>query len=118
MRMILSNEDWNKALKDDPKVIAQFGAPWCAPCKYLEPILEQLEAEYNVRVIKVDITFMGDLANTQYVNSLPTLLYFEGGRRINQLSGTRTIGSIIDTFRLTKRAFTIESIVPADAGSV
>lgn len=78
-------------------VLVDFGAPWCGPCKALEPLLVQLGAELEGRlaVVKVDIDATPGLAMDCGVMSVPTLLLFKDGKR---LAG-RTGGQSMDQLR-------------------
>lgn len=67
-----------KVLKSDDLVVVDFFATWCGPCKMIAPILDKLSEEY--KVYKVDIDQDTDLAISFGVQSVPTLLFFKGGK--------------------------------------
>ena len=79
------------ALNQHPRVILDFWAPTCNPCRTLAPVLEALEKELAGKVIigKVNIEEESDLANAYKIQSLPTLLYFQDGQPVEQ-SGVQT----------------------------
>lgn len=62
-------------------VLVDFYADWCAPCKQLQPILEEVASELDERlsVVKVDIEQERELAGRFGIRSIPTLMLFEGG---------------------------------------
>jgi thioredoxin 1 len=70
-------------------VLVDFAAAWCAPCRALAPVLEQLAVEYRgrVKVAQVDVDDNQVVAQTYGVRALPTLLLFKGGRVVEQLVG-------------------------------
>ena len=57
-------------------IIADFFATWCGPCKMLSPIIEELAAEVNpeqVKILKIDIDEVGELAQEYAITSVPTV---------------------------------------------
>lgn len=71
----LTLEDWK--FKGSRPVVVDFYATWCAPCKKLAPILEQVATEYSGKVdfYKVDVDKSGNLASMFGIKSIPTLLF-------------------------------------------
>jgi len=69
------------------KVLVDFYANWCGPCKMLAPELERVESD--IKVIKVDVDEFEELAREYGVMSIPTLVLFENGKEVK-----RTIGFI------------------------
>ena len=79
------NEKTNSA---DQVVVVDFFATWCGPCKMLTPVLEKAADELtNVPFYKVDIDEEMELANQYKIMTLPTLLFFKGGKLVFQNSG-------------------------------
>lgn len=69
--------------------VVDFFATWCGPCKMLAPVLEGLssEMEGKVKFIKVDIDQSLDLANEFQISSVPTMIIFKDGQKVDQLVG-------------------------------
>lgn len=79
------NEKTNSA---DQVVVVDFFATWCGPCKMLTPVLEKAADELtNVQFYKVDIDEEMELANQYKIMTVPTLLFFKGGKLVFQNSG-------------------------------
>ena len=75
---------FNELIKNE-KILVDFFANWCGPCKMLAPVLEKVES--NVKVIKVDTDEFEDLAREYGIMSIPTLILFEGGKEIKRNIG-------------------------------
>lgn len=69
------------------KVLVDFYANWCGPCKMLSPVLEELSKETKVDIIKIDVDAHQDLAKEYGVMSIPCLILFENGKEIKRNIG-------------------------------
>lgn len=69
-------------------VLVDFWADWCAPCKALTPVLEQIAGDTpHVRIGKVDVDTNRELMMRFNVRSIPTMIYFKDGRPVDQTMG-------------------------------
>ena len=73
-------------------VVVDYWADWCAPCKQLSPIIEELARTYEgqVKFVKVDTSAEPGLAAQQGILSLPTLQFFKAGRVAKSLAGGKS----------------------------
>ena len=78
------------------KVVVDFWATWCGPCKMLAPILDQFAQAHDgeVSVCKVDVDAEPQLAARYGIMSIPTLLYFQDGKLVNKTVGLQTLPQI------------------------
>ena len=77
-------------------VFIDYWADWCAPCKQLSPIIEELAGQYpSVKFCKVDTNANPALAARQGVMSLPTLQVIVGGEVVNSTQGGKTKAGIM-----------------------
>lgn len=87
--MIKHIESYNEFKKEvsDGTVLVDFYADWCGPCQMLAPLLEQLDKEVNVKILKINVDDLGDIARDYRVMSIPTLIVFKDGKMIKREMG-------------------------------
>jgi thioredoxin 1 len=75
--------------KHDGLAVVDFWATWCAPCRMVAPILEQLASEYagKAKVAKLDVDANQRTAMRFNVRSIPTILFFKNGRLVDTVIG-------------------------------
>jgi thioredoxin 1 len=85
---IVDNNEFKSEIENGVTVV-DFFATWCGPCKMLAPVLEGLstEMEGKAKFIKVDIDQSLDLANQFQISSVPTMVIFKDGQKVEQLVG-------------------------------
>lgn len=86
----LGNEESFKELVSGDRVLVDFFATWCGPCKRLGPILDELSEEVDFKVIKVDVDQFPGLAGNYQVRSIPTLVVIENGNILATELGLKT----------------------------
>ena len=82
------------------KVLVDFYATWCGPCKMLSPILEELAEERSeIKILKVDVDICSELAREYGIMSVPTLLFLKEGELISKKVGFMDEDAILETFQ-------------------
>ena len=78
-----------QVLGADKTILVDFYSDSCVPCKRLSPVLAELEDTYGeeLRFVKVNINFDGELAEQYEVLSVPTLVFFKNGEEVSRLNG-------------------------------
>ena len=90
--MALEFDDSNfeaEVVNSETPVVVDFSATWCGPCQQLAPIIDALAGEYEgrIKVGKVDIDNAQSTAATYGIMSVPAVLYFKGGEKVDQHIG-------------------------------
>jgi len=74
------------------KVIVDFWAQWCGPCKMMMPVLEKYSAEDEaVEVVKINVDEEADIAAKYGIRSIPTFILFEDGEVVARQSGAMSV---------------------------
>lgn len=76
------------------KVLVDFNASWCGPCRMLKPILEELSDEYTI--VGVDTDKMSALARKYGIMSIPCMVLIENGEEKNRMIGLHSKNEIIE----------------------
>ena len=82
-------EEYNKLIKSDKKVLINFYAEWCAPCKKMEPYIAKMQKEENsnMTIIRLDADKNKTLMDAMKISELPTLFLYDKAEKKWQHSG-------------------------------
>lgn len=96
----INAEEFAPLIASGDKVLVDFFATWCGPCKFIAPMLEDLadELEPGQQIVKLDIDQNPQVANQYMVTAVPTMIMFQDGKEIGRLVGVRDEQEIIDLF--------------------
>ena len=82
------NNFTQEVLQSAKPVLVDFFAVWCAPCKMVSPLIEEIAAERDdIKIGKVDVDQNMALAQQYQVMSIPTLILFKDGKPVNRIVG-------------------------------
>lgn len=77
------------------RVLVDFYADWCGPCKAMKPALNKYADEVSeVEVVKINVDQHADISAEYGIRSIPTLIYFEDGEVVDRTSGMQTLDQL------------------------
>ena len=87
-----------EVIKSDKPVLVDFWAEWCAPCRIIAPIVEEIANEYGtqLKVGKVDVDGNPQVSMNYGIRSIPTLLIFKDGKPVDQIIGAVAKDAILE----------------------
>ncbi|HEX8201022.1 MAG TPA: thioredoxin [Isosphaeraceae bacterium] len=88
--MEFTDANWKSEVLDESvPVLVDFWAPWCGPCRMLAPTIEKLAGEYQgkVKIGKMNTDENPDTPGSLRISSIPTVVFFQGGREVKRLVG-------------------------------
>ena len=84
-----------QVLNSEKKVLVDFWAPWCGPCRMVVPLVEEIAREReDILVAKVNVDEEPELASRYSIMSIPTLIVLEKGQVVNKAVGARSKADI------------------------
>ena len=86
MNYIKSEKEFDEVIKKD-KVIVDFYADWCGPCKMLSPILDKVSKELSLDTYKVNVDDVEEVARRYGIMSIPTVMIFSKGEEVRKHVG-------------------------------
>ena len=94
---INKNNFQNEIMDSEKTVLLDFWAPWCAPCRMVAPIIEEIASERpDIKVGKINVDEQPELASKFGIMSIPTLVVMKNGKIVTKVSGARPKKAILE----------------------
>ena len=94
---INKNNFQNEIMDSEKTVLLDFWAPWCAPCRMVVPIIEEIAGERpDIKVGKINVDEQPELTSKFGIMSIPTLVVMKNGKIVQQVSGVRPKNAILE----------------------
>ena len=94
----VNKNNYPEIISSDKRVLLDFYADWCGPCRMVSPIVDEIAEEYREDYVvgKINVDKEPELAAKYGVYSIPTLVVLEGGKVVCQSSGARPKAQILE----------------------
>jgi thioredoxin 1 len=87
--MEISSVDLQEKIKEGKKIIVEFWAPWCGPCRMMKPVFEKVAKDNTteVEMYTMDVDLNRDIAMSLGIRSIPTVKFFSEGQILETVVG-------------------------------
>lgn len=86
----VTDSSFKQDVLDSPiPVLVDFWAPWCGPCRMVAPVVDEIAKQYDgqLKVVKINTDENPSVASQYGIRSIPTLMIFKGGQRVDMVVG-------------------------------
>lgn len=99
MAFEFTDQNFKAELESGKAMVVDFWAPWCGPCRMVTPIIEELAAEYEGKVLvgKMNVDENSDIPAEYSVRNIPTILFIKGGQVVERKVGAQSKAAFVET---------------------
>lgn len=96
----LNPEEFSKLIGSDNLVFVDFYTPWCAPCRKMMPMIDDLKREYKdkISIVKINADAGKELVREQNIRGVPYLILYKNGKNVFTHNGLISREKLVDTF--------------------
>ena len=101
MELTITKENFARLKAGNLPLVVDFWATWCGPCRMVAPIIEELAADFDGKIVvgKCDVEENDDLAAEFGIRNIPTILFFKNGEIVDKLIGAQPKAKLEEKFK-------------------
>lgn len=99
MVLHLNKDNFKNFINQNEKVLVDFWASWCGPCRMLGPVMEDLEKDFPNRIGKVNVDEEEELAQAFGISSIPAIIVFQNGKIVGQTVGYQPKNNFVNLLK-------------------
>lgn len=98
MEINLTPENASQVISEAKVALVDFYAPWCGPCRALAPVIDQIAAEFDGKVVvaKCNVDDCEDFSSEMHIRNIPCIIYFKDGQAVDRFVGVAAKKDIED----------------------
>lgn len=98
MALAINQSNFEEVIASGKPVVIDFWAEWCGPCRMIAPIVDELAAEYEGRVViaKCDVEENDDITMKYGVRNIPTIIFLKNGELVDKQVGACTKAALVE----------------------
>ena len=94
---IIDSNSFDNIINQPELTVVDFSATWCMPCRMMKSVIERVENKLkHIKFYNIDVDDSEDIAKRYRIFSVPTIVCFKGGKKIDSIVGSKTADEIID----------------------
>ena len=100
METVITKENFKEEVLESKKpILVDFWATWCGPCQMLNPVLEEISNEQDIRIGKINVDEQEELAIEYRIMNIPAMILFVDGKPVKSMIGYHTKEEILNSLK-------------------
>ncbi|NRD76822.1 thioredoxin [Bacillus sp. BRMEA1] len=94
-----NGQEIQKEIETSASVLIDCWAPWCGPCRMIGAVLEEIDFEHDVKIVKVNADENPEFISENQVMGIPTMLFFQNGQLVKRITGFQPKDMLVESLK-------------------